>query len=222
MPATKKARWKKGAPATHGRSFLMHMTPEEKKVPAHIPRTMLGATPKKQHNLKIAYKLPFITFPIGDGRTSEDTAILTGLLDTGGCCNMGWLQCHKAIAEQFPQLVDEFVDLEEEQCETINIGGLKEGVTLTHMIRHAMPFVDKGEQCYLTLGLTEDLPTDTLHGLGFQQDAKMKIDLASKRVESALLQATFQMTFKEPRRTNPDHVRSEERNTPKSLITADA
>ena len=26
-----------------------------------------------------------------------------------------WLQHHKAIAEQFPQLVDEFVDLEEEQ-----------------------------------------------------------------------------------------------------------
>ncbi len=134
MPATKKARWKKGAPATHGRSFLMHMTPEEKKAPAHSPRTMLGVPPKKKHNLKIACKLPFITFPIGDGGTSEDTASLTGLLDTGGCCNRGWLQPHKAIAEQFPQLVDEFVDLEEEQCEPINVGGLKEGVTLTHMI----------------------------------------------------------------------------------------
>ena len=81
---------------------------------------------------------------------------------------MGWLSYHKEIATQFPQLVDELVCLEEQQYETINIGGLKEGVTITHMIRYAIPFVDKGEQCYLTLGLTEDLPIDTLFGLGFQ------------------------------------------------------
>lgn len=134
---------------------------------------------------------------------------------------MGWLGYHKTIAEQFPQLVEEFIELEEEQYETINIGGLKDGVVLTHMIRYAIPYTDKGEQCYLTFGLTEDLPIDTLYGLGFQQDTKMKIDLASKRVESALLQDSFQMTFKEPRRTNPDHIRSEERNTPKSLLTID-
>jgi hypothetical protein len=221
LPPNKKAKWKKGNPATYGRSFLMYMKPKPTTTPKSIPRTMLGSPPKKKYPFKIAYKLPFITFPIGDGRTSEDAATLTGLLDTGGCCNMGWLVYHKAIADQFPQLVDEFVELESEQYETINIGGLKEGVTLTHMIRYAIPFTDKGEQCYVTLGLTDDLPIDTLYGLGFQQDVKMKIDFASKRVESALLQATFPMTFKEPRRTNPEHVRSEERSTPKSLLTID-
>ena len=47
--------------------------------------------PKKQYPLNIAYKLPFIAFPIRDGHTSEDTARLTRLLDTRGGCNMGWL-----------------------------------------------------------------------------------------------------------------------------------
>jgi hypothetical protein len=94
-------------------------------------------------------------------------------------------------------------------------------VTITHMIRYVIPFIDKGEQCYITLGLTKDLPIDTLFGLGFQQDTKMKIDLASKRVESALSQQTFELVFKEPRRTYPDHIRMEERNTPKLLVTAD-
>jgi hypothetical protein len=111
--------------------------------------------------------------------------------------------------------------LEEKQYETINIGGSKEGVTITHMIRYVIPFVDKGEQCYITLGLTEDLMIDTLFGLGFQQDTKMKIYLASKRVESALLQQTLELVFKEPRRTKPDHIRTEECNTPNSLVTTD-
>jgi hypothetical protein len=67
------------------------------------------------------------------------------------------LSYHQAIMEQFPQFVDEMTCLEEKRFETINVGGLKDGVTITHMVRHAMPFVDKGEQCYVTLGLTEDL-----------------------------------------------------------------
>jgi hypothetical protein len=213
-PVEKKPCWQKG-----GRSFLMYMALNNE--PEKEPFTFLRAPPKQKYPFKIAYKLPIISFPIGDGRTSEDTATLTGLFDTGRCCNMGWLQYHKTIPEQYPQLVEQFVSSEEEKYETINIGGLKEGVTITHMIRYAIPFTDKGEQCYVMLGLTDNLPMNTLYGLGFQQDTKMKIDLASKRVESALLQATVPMIFKEPRRTNPDHVRSEERNAPKFLLTTD-
>jgi hypothetical protein len=82
---------------------------------------------------------------------------------------MGWLQHHKTIAEQYPQLVEQFVSLEEEKYETINIGGLKEGVTITHMSQYTIPCTDKGEQCYVTIRLsTDDLPINTLYGLGFQ------------------------------------------------------
>jgi hypothetical protein len=190
-----------------GRSFLMCMTPQNKKSGAdNGPRTLLRSAPRCKHPFAIACKLPFIAFPIGDGRTSEDVATLSGLFDTGGCCNMGNLAYHQTIVEQFPQFEDKMTCLEEKRFETINIGGLKDGVTITHMVRCAMPFIDKGEQCYVTLGLTEDLPIDTLFGIGFQQMRKMKTCFAAKRVESAFLQQHFDMTFKEPRRTNPDDV----------------
>ena len=134
---------------------------------------------------------------------------------------MGWLTYHKTIAKKFPQFVEKLTCLDEERYEQINIGGLKDGVVITHMIKYVIPFTEKGEQCYITLGLTNDLPIDTLYGLGFQTEAKMKIDFANKTVESAMLQESFKIVFKEPRRTNPDHVNYEERSTPKSLLTTD-
>ena len=89
---------------------------------------------------------------------------------------MGNLSYHQAIMEQFPQFIDDMTHLEEKKFEQINIAGFKDGVTpLTHMVRYAIPFIDKGKQCYVTLlGLTEDLPIDTLFGIGFQQSTKIQ------------------------------------------------
>ena len=134
---------------------------------------------------------------------------------------MGNLSYHQTIMEQFPQLVDEMTYLEEKRFEQIKIDGLKDGVTITHMVRQAIPFIDKGEQCYVTLGLTKDLTINTLFGIGFQQSTKMKIDFATKTVASAFLQQHFEITFKEPRRTNPDNIRGEINNMPKSLLTTE-
>jgi hypothetical protein len=61
----------------------MYMATNRKQEISSGPRTMLGAPPKEKYPFKIAYKLPFIAFPIGDGRTAEDVATLSGLLDTG-------------------------------------------------------------------------------------------------------------------------------------------
>jgi hypothetical protein len=180
---------------------------------------MLGSPPREKHNFKIAFKPPFIQFPVGDGQSSKDTATLSGLLDAGGCCNMGNLAHHKETCKQHPQLIEEFVSLEEQSFETINVGGLKDSIAITHMIRCHAPFIHESERCYVTLGLTADPPIDTLFGLGFQQDTKMKIDFATKRVESAFLQQSFTVVMKEPRCTNPAHVSSQEHNTPKSLLT---
>ena len=99
-PAKKMTRFQAGQ---KGKSFLMYMTPQKKKIVTDGPRTMLGSAPKSKCPFAIAYKLPFIAFPIGEqGRTSEDIATLSGLLDTGGCCNMGNQSYHQAIMEQFP------------------------------------------------------------------------------------------------------------------------
>jgi hypothetical protein len=95
---------------------------------------------------------------------------------------------------------------------------------MTHMVRHATPFVDKGEQCFITLGLKADPPIDALFALGFQQDAKMTIDFAIKRAEPAFLQKQFavtfkELTFKEPWRTKPESMSSQGNCMPKLLLT---
>jgi hypothetical protein len=206
QPAAKKV---KCLGRSKGRTFLKHMEPSRSG-----PRTMLGALQTTKHPFKIAHKLPFVAFPIGDGGISDDVATLSGPLDTGGCSNMGNLSHHKEIHDQHTQFVDELICLQEESYKTINVGGIKGGVIITHRIRHVMPFIDKGEQCFITLGLMEDLPIDTLFGLGFQKDTKMTIDFGTKQVESAFLQKQFAVTFKEPRHaSNPDSVGLQGNNT---------
>jgi hypothetical protein len=76
----KKVKWKQGP------MFLMYTTEEDQN---KTPMTILGAPPREKYPFKIAYKLSFLSFPIGDGRTQEDMATMTGLLDTGGCCKKG-------------------------------------------------------------------------------------------------------------------------------------
>jgi hypothetical protein len=149
----------------------------------------------------------------------EDVATISGLIDTGGCCNVENLACHKEISKQHPHFVDALVCLDEESYESVSIGGIKDGAVITHVNQCFTPFVNKGEQCSITLGLTEDLPIDTLFGLGFQQDTKMMINFGTRRVESAFLRRHFAITFKEPRQTNPDNVRLQSNNAPKSLLT---
>jgi hypothetical protein len=160
-----------------------------------------------------------MTFPIGDGATSNDTAMLTGLLDTGGCCNMGSLQYHSAIVKNFPRLVSEFTVLEEKRFKAINIGGLQAGgVELTHIVVYHIPYTEKGQTCSITIGLTDALPLDTLFGVGFQVEAKMTIDLAGKTVYSGLFQESYPLEFKPPMKTNPEHVNSQRDHSPKALI----
>jgi hypothetical protein len=55
------------------RTFLMFMTPK----PNDGPKTFLGAPPLSRYTFRVSMKLPVITFPIGDGTTSEDNAFLS-------------------------------------------------------------------------------------------------------------------------------------------------
>ena len=48
------------------RKIIMYITPQTRKVEASGPRTMLGSAPKSKYPFCIAYKLPFIAFPIRD------------------------------------------------------------------------------------------------------------------------------------------------------------
>jgi hypothetical protein len=149
----KKRRWNRKIT----RNFFTCMKPKSNKIPSNF----LGAAPLTPYEFKMSFKLPFLTFPIGDGETSNDRATLSGLADTGGCCNMGWLTYHReVVAKRYPCLVHKFTDLQEHRYKTISIGGLQGGVVLTHMIKYLIPYSDRGGACVLTLGLTEELPLD--------------------------------------------------------------
>jgi hypothetical protein len=166
-----------------GRNFLMYSQPRPS-----MPAMFLGSAPLSRYKFRISYKLPFMRFPIGDGTTDEDTEHLVGLCDTGGCCNIGWLDYHKEIADRYPKLVAELVDLKQKRYEFIKIGGIKGSVQITHMIKYWIPYEERGEPSTLTLGLTADLPLDTLFGVGFQKETKMVIDLVGQKIESGYLQ----------------------------------
>jgi hypothetical protein len=199
-----------------GRNFLMYMTP---KANANIPATFLGSAPLSRYEFRISYKLPFLHFPIGDGSTEDDTAHLVGLCDTGGCCNMGWLDYHKEVAERYPKLVAELIDLSQKRYEYIKIGGIEGSVQITHMIKYWIPYEERGEPSTITLGLTPDLPLDTLFGVGFQKETKMVIDLAGQKVESGYFQDRYDLEYKEPRRSDILSVAAQARNNPKTLVT---
>jgi hypothetical protein len=83
-----------------------------------------------------------MTPPIGDGCTSNDKAMLTGLLHTRGCSNMGSLQYHTQILTHFPQLLSKLRILWEKGYKAINTGGLQGGLKLTHIKVYHIPYIE--------------------------------------------------------------------------------
>lgn len=132
---------------------------------------------------------------------------------------MGWLDYHKEIAERYPKLVAELVDLKQKRYEYIKIGGIEGSVQITHMVKYWIPYEERGEPSTITLGLTPDLPLDTLFGVGFQKETKMVIDLAGQKVESGYFQDRYDLEYKEPRRSDILSVAAQARSNPKTLIT---
>jgi hypothetical protein len=126
----------------------------------------------------ISDKLPFMEMMIGAGGndTNEPVHNLSRLLESGGCCNMGWKDYHEKIYNNFPYLVANYFKLSEKQFEDISIGGIKDGVWITHMIEYWIPFQKAGGIAAMTIRLAEDLPIATLFGLLFQIKANIKPD----------------------------------------------
>ena len=153
----------------------------------------------------ISSRLPFAKLPIGDG-SDHGKATLQGLVDTGGCCMMGWLPYHQKIYQQFPQLVKSFIDLQDQKYEQISIGGVAGAVKISHMISYHLPFVHQGEQASLTIGLTADLPINTLIGLSFQVKAAMTLDLQRMTLHSKIFNETFPVEMIRPERVPIEHI----------------
>jgi hypothetical protein len=202
-----------------GPLFLLYMKKEQattaKQAPTTAPvaRTMIAAS-KVKYPLRIAYDLPHMKFPIGDGATTKDKAMVTGLLDTGGCCMMGKLEWYQELHRVCPQFFDEFFKLAERRYESINIGGLKDGIWLTHVARLCMPYEDRGATMRIEIGLSSELPVDTLFGVNFQRETKMTIDLGTNKVNSPHFGDTYDIVWRSPASSDLGQIRHEAQKAP--------
>jgi len=143
---------------------------------------------------------PFMYFPIGTSTESQDK--LRGLYDTGGCCNMGWLQYHLEIAKRFPNVVKQVINLENRREEPFSIGGIDGSVLVTHIIEYYIPYRNtQGEQFCLQIGLVDDLPINTLFGLPFIIKAQLILNLHRMAVTSDILQDEFETKMERNTRT---------------------
>jgi hypothetical protein len=86
---TKKPKWKKG-----GLTFLMYMKPENPTT-KQKPMTLLGAPPKEKYPFKIAFKLPFISFPIGVNPVRDSSRDST---DSSRDSTQTWISIHNQSA----------------------------------------------------------------------------------------------------------------------------
>jgi hypothetical protein len=91
---------------------------------------MYGMQEKGKFAFDISDKLPLIELMIGAGEDNANEPVhgLSGLLDSGGCCNMGWKDYHEKIYKNFPYVVANYFKLADKQFEDIHIGGIKDGV----------------------------------------------------------------------------------------------
>src|SRR6056300_561688 len=167
----------------------------------------------KQIEFAINKLQPYMYFPIG---LSEDNQTnLRGLYDTGGCCNMGWLQYHLDIAKRFPDIVKQVINLENIREEPFSIGGIDGSVLITHIIEYYLPYKNgQGDNYTLQVGIVDDFPLNTLFGLPFITKAQLILHLHQLAVTSNVFQTEFEIkqdgpdiTYDHP--TPPLHIQQQ-------------
>jgi hypothetical protein len=113
-----------------------------------------------------------------------------------------------------PQLFDDFFELAERKFEGINIGGLKDGIWLTHVAILWMPYDERGATMRIEIGLSNELPVDTLFGVNFQQATKMTINLGTNKAESPYLGDTYDIVWRAPANSDLGQIRHEAQKSP--------
>jgi hypothetical protein len=183
-----------------GRAFLQYYTGNTTHATPDGGRTLHGARRTQHLEFDLSNKLPFWDLLIGTGDdTDKPLHRLTGLLDSGGCCNMGWRPYHKKMAKLFPSLVANVFEVEDQQYndrKEIIISGIKGGVQITHMVEYWLPYEDRTGTATVILGLTEDLPVATLYGMPCQINTKIIINWDGQKATSKTSKTTCNIRMK--------------------------
>ena len=78
----------------------------------------------------------------------------------------------------------------------INIGGLKDGIKLRHMITTYIPYSENGQCATVQFGVSGELPQDALKGVLFQKNTKMIADFTNDKVRLGLFRAEYSIEWK--------------------------
>jgi hypothetical protein len=147
--------------------------------------------------------LPHVTVCLGSNSDQDPT--LTGLMDTCGALNTGYLPFHLWLMSQRPDIVAEFNSFDDSNpFEPVKLGGAirdpdnfdsSDHGNLTAVIRYFTPYVDQeGNAIRLSFALGNDVTVNTIFGLPMLSDLDSVISLRSNSLHSRSLDLDFPIT----------------------------
>jgi hypothetical protein len=86
------------------------------------------------------------------------------------------------------------------------------------MIKYWLPYQDNGTMATITIGLSPDMPLDSLFGLPFHINGQMTADFANQKVMSRVFHAEFDILMKRPERSPLETLNYPASKTPKVLL----
>jgi len=150
--------------------------------------------------IAITNGLPHITLTLGSDIASDPE--LTGLMDTCGALNTGYLLFHQWLMSERPDLVAEYIQFDDTNpFEPIKLGGAirnpadftnADHGNLTAVIRYFTPYHDAdGSPITLSFALGSDVTVNTIYGLPMLCDLDSIINLRSNSLHSRALTLDF-------------------------------
>jgi hypothetical protein len=176
--------------------FMLYLV---KSFPAHLPAPAPTPPPMP---IAINNGLPHILFELG---TAPSLAELSGLMDTCGALNTGYLLFHLWLMSERPDLVAEFISFDDSNpFEPIKLGGAirdpsdfdaTDHGNLTAVIRYYTPYVDtSGSPITISIALGNDVTVNTIFGLPMLCDLDSVISLRANSMHSRTLSRDFPIT----------------------------
>jgi hypothetical protein len=174
---------------------------------------------KKQFKMPISEALPHIKFQIGNKISLFQLHVA---VDTCTAMNLAYKGYPKKIAQQYPQLVAEYIDFKEEGYSTFDVGGMdddEQGITVDAAITYLTPFFHNGEQVKLQFALSDSLAANTILGFPSILLMKLAVMLHKGYVQSEVCNAQFPVAMQVANRSSaPANVTQE--LTPTTLLSA--
>jgi hypothetical protein len=174
--------------------------------------------------LEISPTLPHCQFPIGPAHGKGKLKVA---LDSCAGVNIGHLQFHQAMAENFPELVASFKSMQEYGEQPVTIGGVEVSATalkLTHLIEYRTPFRHNGTPCNLTFGLSEQAAATAILSINFLRKTKAlwSYDDAEPNLHLTIWNTTMKVNYEPPTRRVPPTPQDRFRAEATAVYTAAA